>query len=82
MPEQMPAPDVLVIEQEDEGSVFLYRVTRSGQSGGDTWHQSIDDAKHQAHFEYGEVLGEWYDIAGDEADARDFAVRAFDLGTI
>src|SRR5882724_196945 len=57
--QQLPSPDVLVIEQEGEGSVFLYRMTRTGEPGGDTWHQSIDDARHQAEYEYGEVLGEW-----------------------
>jgi hypothetical protein len=75
-PEQLPSPDVLVIEQEGEGSIFLYRVTRTGEPGGDTWHQSIDDAKHQAEYEYGEVLGEWHAIPEEVTDAREFAVEA------
>lgn len=74
--QQLPSPDVLVIEQEGEGSIFLYRMTRTGEPGGDTWHQSIDDAKHQAEFEYGEVLGEWRAIPDDVIDAREFAVEA------
>jgi hypothetical protein len=73
---QLPSPDVLVIEEECEGNVFLYRMTRSGEAGGDTWHQSINDAKHQAEYEYGDVLGEWKVVPDDVLDARDFAVKA------
>ncbi len=73
--QQLPSPDVLVIEQEGEGSVFLYRMTRTGEPGGDTWHQSIDDARHQAEYEYGEVLGEWRAIPNNVTDAREFAVQ-------
>lgn len=73
--EQLPSPDVLVIEQESEGNVFLYRMTRTGEPGGDTWHQSVDDAKHQAEYEYGGLLGEWRAIPDDATDAREFAVE-------
>ena len=74
--EPLPSPNVLVIEQESEGSIFLYRMTRTGEPSGDTWHQSIDDAKHQAEYEYGEVLGEWRAIPEDVTDSRGFAVEA------
>ena len=74
--QKLPSPDVLVITQESEGSVFLYRLTRAGESGGDTWHQSIDDAKHQAEYEFGEALGKWRVVPDDVADAREFAIEA------
>lgn len=74
--EQLPSPDVLVIAQEGDGSIFLYRMTRNGGAAGDTWHQSVDDAKYQAEYEYGEVLGEWQAIPEAVADARDFAVES------
>jgi hypothetical protein len=77
---QLPSPDVLLIEQESEGNVFLYRMTRSGEPAGDTWHQSVDDAKHQANYEYGDTLGEWRAIPDDVSDPRDFAVQAVNAG--
>ena len=73
--QHLPSPDVLVIEQESEGSVFLYRMTRTGAASGDTWHQSIEDAKHQAEHEYGKGLGEWRAVPDDVADARGFAIE-------
>lgn len=72
----LPWPHVLVIEEESPGSVCLYRMTQSGESGGDTWHQSVEDAKHQANYEYGDAVGDWSEIPGDVRDARDFAVAA------
>ncbi|MGE3843378.1 MAG: hypothetical protein AB7I50_17545 [Vicinamibacterales bacterium] len=72
----LPRPHVLVIEEESAGSVFLYRMTQGGKSGGDTWHQSLADAKHQADYEYGDAVGTWSEIPGDVRDARDFAVAA------
>jgi hypothetical protein len=72
----LPAPDVLLIEQESERSVFLYRLTRTGAPGGDTWHESVEDAKYQAEFELGDVIGDWQQIPTEVADARAFVVRA------
>lgn len=73
---QLPSPDVVVLEQESEGNCFLYRLTKAGLPGGDTWHQSIDDAKHQADFEYGEALGEWREVPPEVPDAQEFALAA------
>ncbi len=72
----LPWPHVLVIEEESPGSVFLYRMTQSGESGGDTWHQSVDDAKHQADYEYGDAVGDWNEVPDDVPNAREFAVAA------
>ena len=72
----MPFPDVLVLFEEPDGSVFLYRMTRSGQFGGDTWHQSVDDAQAQAEFEYGRLMDEWQPIPVEAEDPIDFAVAA------
>ena len=71
----LPSPDILVIEKESEGNVFLYRLTRSGEAGGDTWHPSVEEAKEQAEYEYGATLDEWRDVPTTQADARAFAVR-------
>jgi hypothetical protein len=56
--------------------VFLYRMTKHGESGGDTWHQSVEDAQHQAKYEYGDAVGAWNEIPADVPDAREFAVAA------
>jgi hypothetical protein len=68
----LSTPSVLVIEQESESSVFLYRLTRDGEPCGDTWHQSVDDALSQATFEYGDAVGEWERIPIGAADSRTF----------
>ena len=40
----MQAPDILLIEQRDEG-FFLFRFTVDGVAVGDTWHLNLDSAK-------------------------------------
>lgn len=60
-PRALPSPDVLVIEENPDG-VFLFRYDREGEFGGDTWHQSVEDAKEQARFEYGDLVEEWQDV--------------------
>jgi hypothetical protein len=52
---------------------MLYRYTASKDFAGDTWHQSLDEAKRSAEFEYGEALGAWEELPeavaeGAEAD--------------
>ena len=72
----LPMPDILVIDEASKGSVFLYRLSRSGEPCGDTWHQSIDDARHQAEYEYGDALGTWQHVPDDASDPQEFAVAA------
>lgn len=60
----MPRAQVLIITDEASG-IMLYRFTASGEFAGDTWHQNLDDAKHQAVYEYGEALGEWQPVPED-----------------
>jgi hypothetical protein len=74
--QELPRPDVLVIEEESEANVFLYRLTRNGEPCGDTWHQSVDDARHQAVYEYGDAIGEWQSIPPEVSDPQEFAVAA------
>lgn len=70
----LPAPDVLLLEQEGPGSVFLSRLTRAGEFGGDTWRATVKDAKRQAEFEYGSALGPWTEVPAHVTDARQFAI--------
>jgi hypothetical protein len=50
--EPMPHPDVVLLEGHADGPM-LYRYTAHGDFGGDTWHETLDDAKRQAVLEYG-----------------------------
>ena len=44
--------------------------------GGDTWHASVDEARAQAEYEYGEsLLLPWLDVPEEIPDAHQFAVR-------
>jgi|ERR1043166_5039870 hypothetical protein len=73
--EQMPRPAFLVIEENPDGT-FLYRYDVKGRCVGDTWHMNIDDAKHQAAYEYGGALGTWQNIPLEQEDAVAFGVAS------
>jgi hypothetical protein len=77
--QQMTVPRVLVLESRPDG-IFLDRFSESGDEAGDTWHQSIDDAKAQAVAEYGENLGSWTEVPATEDDPIAFALRLGDTG--
>ena len=57
--ELMRLPQIIVLEAQQTGETMLFRYTADGTDCGDTWHQSIDDAKHQAAWEYEHALGMW-----------------------
>jgi hypothetical protein len=67
LPEPMEWPRVLLIHSEDDG-VFLDRYTSSGAPAGDTWHQSVEQAKRQAEDEYGALLSAWVPVPSDVKD--------------
>lgn len=73
----LPMPSILTIEPGEAGSVFLHRLTENGVECGDTWHQSVRDAKDQARYEYGDSVSDWEEIPADVANPRQFAVNAF-----
>lgn len=54
-----------VVLEENKDGVFLYRYGARGESLGDTWHLSIEDAKHQAKFEFGERAEKWTEIPAE-----------------
>jgi hypothetical protein len=72
--ERLPGPRVVVIKEDPDG-IFLYRYTEDGSVVGDTWHQSVDEAKEQASFEYGELLNEWREVPSDVSDPVAFALN-------
>jgi hypothetical protein len=56
-------PDPKSVELVEEGGAFyLLRLDDDGQCIADTWHESLEEAKAQANFEYGIGDGDWNDI--------------------
>ena len=51
---------VLLIEKKSDG-IFLYEFRPDGFIG-DTWHQSVADAKHQATYWWGDKVSEWRQV--------------------
>lgn len=47
----LPLPDVLMIVRNRD-AFYLLRFLSSGDEVGDTWHQTIDEARRQADLEY------------------------------
>ena len=66
-------PRVLAIEVTPDG-IFLFRFAEDGSSAGDTWHANVDDAKHQAAYEYGNALSEWVEVPEGVTDVVAFAI--------
>jgi hypothetical protein len=71
--QQMGSAAYLVIETSSNG-VFLYRYNDKGECVGDTWHMTVDDARHQADYEYGGLLQEWQDVPEQVEDAAFFGL--------
>ena len=63
----------LVIEENQDG-IFLYRYGLGGNFVGDTWHMNVDDAKHQASYEYGGSVNEWADVPPEVEDVVAFGL--------
>ena len=63
----------LTIEQKPDG-VFLYRFDAQGDCVGDTWHETLADAKHQASYEFGDLVQSWEDVPQDVHDIVTFCL--------
>lgn len=72
---EMPQADVLVLEPLDDGNFMLLRYTAKGDYCGDTWHQSLDEAKQQAAFEFENAVGMWVDAPRDTDAALAYALH-------
>ena len=68
--EELPRPDVLVLEVQPDGAAMLFRFTAGGAFCGDTWHESAADAREQAAWEYEGALGMWAPVPPGYADAE------------
>ena len=71
----LPLPDVLLLESNEGSGVMLHRYTAQGELAGDTWHETIADAKRQAIFEYRDAVGRWFEVPDDITDAHAYAVQ-------
>jgi hypothetical protein len=56
--ENIPVPKWVEISEESEG-FYLYHYNSDGECIADTWHESIEDAKEQAKFEFGILNDDW-----------------------
>jgi hypothetical protein len=71
---KLPIANVVVIEQEVDGSAAVNRYTADGEFAGDTWHPSLDEAFEQVGFEFGEGLGLVQVIPDGVKDAKGYAL--------
>ena len=76
----LPVADVLLLIVDDDPGAMLFRYTTAGEFGGDTWHPTVEAARTQAEYEYGDaLLVPWMDVPADVKDAHNFAIEyAFD----
>jgi hypothetical protein len=49
----------LEIQSAESGYLLVYR-SQDGSVQGDTWHQSIEEAQAQAHFQFGITPPTWH----------------------
>ena len=67
--EEMDWPRVVLVIEHPDGPM-LYRYAATGEFAGDTWHETLDKAKHQAEFEYEDALGTWRKIPSDVLESE------------
>jgi hypothetical protein len=53
-----PFVELEIAAYPGEKSCYLFHICADGQ-GTDTWHETIDDAVHQAEWEFGVKAEEW-----------------------
>ena len=54
-----PAAGLVICQDPDGSSVYLYYCNNEWEPVTDTWHLSVDDAKAQAAFEYSGLDDSW-----------------------
>jgi hypothetical protein len=60
---QGAAAGLAICQYEGEDSFYLFGCDENWQSVTDTWHETLEDAKYQAEFEYEGVSGTWVSAA-------------------
>lgn len=79
MPDAVLLLIVIPAEWERDEGHFLYRYARDGEFAGDTWHQSLEEAKGQANWEYGLQL-QWVEVSVPDSEAEAFVDRVLGDG--
>ena len=72
--ELLATPVLLLTKQESDG-VSLYRYASDGNIVGDTFHESLDDARAQARFEYGQAISDWKQVPENVAEPFTFGTK-------
>ncbi len=70
----MPLAKVLIIETHENG-VYLYHYAKNGEFAGDTLHETIEEAKEQAEFAYGDALTNWQPFPEKESDPLAYILK-------
>jgi hypothetical protein len=61
--EVTPIPNPKTVEVvEQDGALYLLRLDNRGECVADTWHETVEEAKEQAYFEFGVEDGDWKDV--------------------
>jgi len=58
-----PMSGLAICQHPGESAYYLYGCDADWRSITDTWHQTLDEAKRQAEFEYEGVCKTWIDLA-------------------
>jgi hypothetical protein len=60
----LPVPARVEISEE-AGAFYLLHFDAQGTCFADTWHQTLEEAKRQAEFEFGISAGEWIPVPSE-----------------
>jgi hypothetical protein len=74
-PVPVPDPTFIVMYPAAEQGLFLERFTDAGAVAGGTWHETEQDARDQAAWEYGERLRRWIDLAEGTTGLADLVAQ-------
>jgi RNAse (barnase) inhibitor barstar len=75
IPRPMPPADFLIIEEQEDNSFMLNSFTFESKSSGDTWHEKLEDAMHQAEHQYKNFLGRWVKTPDDVTDTLAYVLN-------
>jgi hypothetical protein len=59
----LPPPAWVELQPDAGGACFLFYCNADGDVQADTWHESIEDAKGQAAFEFDIGDADWFEVA-------------------